>query len=56
MGNNDISVLMVVEVLLVPELLSSAGDSLLIMLPVLLYPLVAEGGISDVLEYGFELL
>jgi hypothetical protein len=47
---------MVVEVLLVPELPSSAGDVLLLMLPILLYPLVVEGGISDVLEYGFVLL
>jgi hypothetical protein len=40
-----------VEVLLVPELLSSADNE-----PVLLYPLVDERGISDVLEYGFVLL
>lgn len=56
MGSNGCSVLVVVEVLLVPGLLSSAGDGLLLMLPVLLYPLVAEGAISDVLEYGFVLL
>jgi hypothetical protein len=32
-----------------------AVDGLLLMFPVLLYPLLVEGGISDVLEYGVVL-
>lgn len=56
MGSKDSSVLVVVEVLLVPGLLSSADDGLLLMLLLLLYPLVDEEGISEVLEYGFVLL
>jgi hypothetical protein len=45
--------------MVVPELQSLADDRrdrLLLMFPVMLYPLVVEGGIPDVLEYGFVLL
>ena len=55
-GRNGSSLLVVVELLLVPWLLPSVDVSLLLMLPVVLYPFVDEGGISDVLEYGLVLL
>jgi hypothetical protein len=44
-------VLVVVEVLLVPGLLPAVDGGLVLMLPVLLYPLVDKGGTSDELEY-----
>jgi hypothetical protein len=55
-GRSGNSVLVVVELLLVPRLLPSVEGCLLLILPVLLYPFVDEGGISDVLEYGLVLL
>lgn len=55
-GRAGSSVLVVVELLLVPWLLPSVDVSLLLMLPVVLYPFVGEGGTSDVLEYGLVLL
>lgn len=54
-GRSGSSVLVVVELLLVPWLLPSVDVSLLLMLPVVLYPFV-DGGTSDVLEYGLVLL
>lgn len=55
-GRRGSSVLVVLELLLVPWLLPSVDGSLPLMLPVVLYPLVDEGGVSDVLEYGLVLL
>jgi hypothetical protein len=55
-GSNGSSVLVVVELLLVSRLLPSVDGCLLLILPVVLYPFVDGGGISDVLEYGLVLL